>query len=95
MSWISCWRFCEAKPISALRFSALSFSRVVQSSLKAALVGGLVAQIEGEAFFLADLAGDIETGVLELHGAATLPEMLGQALYQNVFGDGGGLVLGA
>ena len=62
--------------------------------MEAALVGGLVAQVEGELFLVHDLAGGgIVAGGFEVKGAPAEPVMLGHGFDERGFGEGGGLVL--
>jgi len=62
--------------------------------MEAALVGGLVAQVEGELFLVGDLAGGgIVARGFEMERALAEPVMLGHGFDERGFGEGGGLVL--
>ena len=62
--------------------------------MEAALVGGLVAQVEGELFLVRDLAGgEIVAGGFEAERALAEPVMLGHGFDERGFGEGDGLML--
>ena len=62
--------------------------------MEVALVGGLVAQVEGELFWVGGLTGSgVVAGGFEVEGALAEPVMLGHGFDERGFGEGGGLVL--
>jgi len=64
--------------------------------LEKAVIGGLVAQVEGERFFLLGGRAIAREGqVLEANSALAKPVMLGHALDEDFFGGSGGLVFAA
>ena len=62
--------------------------------MEAALVNGLIAQIEGELLRVDDLAGsEVEAGLLKLESPMAQPMVLGHGLDEGFFGGSCGLVL--
>ena len=72
------------------------FKEIAEALGEGAVIGGLIAQVEGERFFLVGGRAIAREGqVLEANSALAKPVMLGHALDEDFFGGSGGLVFAA
>jgi hypothetical protein len=86
--------FLRFEAIGGSALPGAELNEVVETFVKGASVGGLVAEIQRKLLFVFDIAGiGVEAGVLQALGALSEPERFGHAVNQDQFGGRGGLML--